>query len=292
MLPTHLKKRLPKGPQPNHTRALLAELRLATICDEARCPNRVECYAHGTATFLIMGDTCTRRCGFCAVKTGRPSPLDSSEPARVGEAVRRMGLRHAVVTSVDRDDLPDGGAAHFVETIHAIRAASPGTLVEVLTPDFRGDLAAVGTVAAAEPDVFNHNVETVPRLYPTVRHRSDFERSMRVLHHAKKHRPAMWTKTGLMVGLGETPEEVIGVLGAARKALVDFVTIGQYLQPSAGNLAVAEYVEPALFERFAEEGRRLGFAHVFSAPFVRSSYLADMAVLESNKALAPAPPLA
>lgn len=290
-LPTHLKKRLPKGPQSARTRALLAELRLETICDEARCPNRVECYAHGTATFLLMGDTCTRRCGFCAVRTGRPRPLDADEPARVAEAVRRMRLRHAVITSVDRDDLPDGGAAHFAATVRAIRAAAPGTIVEVLTPDFRGDLEAVDTVLAAEPEVFNHNLETVPRLYPAVRHRSDFARSLRVLRHAKERRPAAWTKTGLMAGLGERPEEVLETLRSAREALVDFVTIGQYLQPSPENLAVAEYVAPALFDRYADEGRRMGFAHVFSGPFVRSSYLADMAVSESAKGLASPPRL-
>jgi lipoic acid synthetase len=278
-LPTHLKKRLPKGPHPGRLRALVSTLALETICDEARCPNRVECFADATASFLLMGRICTRRCGFCSVETGRPRPLDSEEPRRVAEAVRRLRLRHAVITSVDRDDLPDGGAAHFAATVRAIHAVSPGTVVEVLTPDFEGNLASVDAVLEAAPEVFNHNVETVLRLYPRVRHRGDFERSLGVLRHAKERSPRIWTKSGLMAGLGETPAEMIATFRALReRGLVDLLTVGQYLRPTKDQVPVAEYLEPAQFDRYGAAARAMGFTGVFSGPFVRSSYLADRVI--------------
>jgi lipoic acid synthetase len=225
-----------------------------------------------------MGDVCTRSCGFCAVKTGRPEALDPSEPARVAEGARRLGLRHVVITSVDRDDLPDGGAGHFSRTVLAIREASPGTVVEVLTPDFQGDLGAVATVLSARPEIFNHNVETVPRLQRRVRPRGDFGRSLRILRRVKEISPETWTKSGLMVGLGESPDEVDETLRAMRAASVDMVTIGQYLQPTRRQLAVHEFIDAAQFDHHAAVARGLGFASVFSGPFVRSSYLADQAV--------------
>jgi len=222
-----------------------------------------------------MGDVCTRACGFCDIANGRPRPLDPAEPLRVAEAVRQMGLRFAVVTSVDRDDLPDGGAAHFAATIGALRSLSPAPGIEVLTPDFRGRLESVRAVVEARPDVFNHNVETVPRLYPVARRGSKLERSLLVLSSVKQFDPAMTTKSGLMVGLGETEDEVLELLAKMRDARVDIVTIGQYLRPSRENLPVAEYVHPDVFERYREAGEAMGFRHVFAGPFVRSSYRAE-----------------
>ncbi|HEV8117621.1 MAG TPA: lipoyl synthase, partial [Thermoanaerobaculia bacterium] len=227
---------------------------LHSVCEEARCPNRGECFSRGTATFLLMGDICTRACGFCDIANGRPRQLDPAEPLRVALAVGEMGLKFAVVTSVDRDDLPDGGAAHFAATIRALRALRPAPGIEVLTPDFRGRLESVRTVVEAGPDVFNHNVETVPRLYPSVRRGSRLERSLSVLSSAKEFNPAITTKSGLMVGLGETEGEVRELLARMREAQVDIVTIGQYLRPSRENLAVVEYVHPDVFERYREEG--------------------------------------
>jgi len=248
---------------------------LHTVCEEARCPNRGECFSRGTATFLLMGDVCTRACGFCDIANGKPLPLDPAEPLRVAQAVRTMGLRFAVVTSVDRDDLPDGGAAQFAATIRALRALSPAPGIEVLTPDFRGRLGSVRTVVEAGPDVFNHNVETVPRLYPVARRGSKLERSLSVLEAARAFDPEITTKSGLMVGLGETREEVLDLLARMREAGVDIVTIGQYLRPSRENLPVVEYVHPDAFERYREAGEAMGFRHVFSGPFVRSSYRAE-----------------
>ena len=248
---------------------------LHTVCEEARCPNRGECFSRGTATFLLMGDLCTRACAFCDIANGKPLPLDPAEPLRVADAVRRMGLRFAVVTSVDRDDLPDGGAAHFAATIRALRALSPAPGIEVLTPDFRGRMESVRTVVEARPDVFNHNVETVPRLYPVARRGSRLDRSLAVLAAVRQLDPAMTTKSGLMAGLGETPEEVVDLLARLREASVDIVTIGQYLRPSRANLPVVEYVHPDVFERYREAGEAMGFRHVFAGPFVRSSYRAE-----------------
>jgi lipoic acid synthetase len=251
---------------------LLDELGLNTVCRSAKCPNRGECYAAGTATFMVLGTECTRNCRFCAVASARPAPPDPGEPARVAEAADRMGLRHVVLTMVTRDDLPDGGAAHVASTIAALRQRVPASTVEVLVSDFGGDTAAIDAVTAAAPDVFNHNVETVPRLYATVRPQADYARSLRVLARAKRVGSGLPTKSGLMVGLGETPDEVEGVLRDLRSAAVDIVTIGQYLRPSAKHLEVTEFVAPEVFERYAEAARSLGFGGVASAPFVRSSY--------------------
>lgn len=257
------------------TRRLLSSLELNTVCQSARCPNQAECFARHTATFLILGPTCTRHCRFCAVETGRPAPPDPAEPRRVARAVKSLGLRHAVVTSVTRDDLADGGAGHFAAVLEAIHAVNPGVTVEVLTPDFRGNEKAVETVARAGPEVFNHNVETVPRLYRRVRPGADFQRSLQVLSLAKELNPGLRTKSGLMVGLGEKPAEVLAVLEALRAARVDAVTIGQYLAPSKEHLPVEEFVHPDQFAAYERAAKGLGFAYVASAPFVRSSYRAD-----------------
>jgi lipoic acid synthetase len=254
----------------------LRRLELHTVCESARCPNIHECFRRGTATFMILGDRCTRGCGFCAVPKARhPAPPDPNEPAHVAQMARAMNLRHVVVTSVNRDDLPDGGAGHFAETIRAIRAALPAATIEVLTPDFLGDLEAVTTVLEARPDVFNHNVETVPRLYPRVRPQARYERSLAVLEFAARNAGTL-VKSGLMVGLGERCEEVEEVLRDLRRCGVSIVTIGQYLQPTRRNLPVAEYVPPERFEAYRETGLRLGFRAVFSGPFVRSSYMAEL----------------
>ncbi len=255
---------------------------LHTVCEEARCPNRGECFGRGTATFLLLGDVCTRACGFCDIANGRPRPVDPLEPSRVAEAARRMNLKFVVVTSVDRDDLPDGGAAHFARTIRALRELSPVPGIEVLTPDFRGSLDSVRTVVEAGPDVFNHNVETVARLYPRARRGSKLERSLAVLAEAKRLEPGMTTKSGLMVGLGETQEEVLDLLARMRGSDVEIVTIGQYLRPSRENLPVEEYVPPEVFDRYREAGEGMGFRHVFSGPFVRSSYRAEEALAAAS----------
>jgi lipoic acid synthetase len=251
--------------------AMLDELELNTVCRSAKCPNRGECFASGTATFMVLGTECTRNCRFCAVEPARPVPPDPDEPARIAEAASRMGLRHVVVTMVTRDDLPDGGASHVVATIEGLRTLS-GVAVEVLVSDFGGDETAIDAVALAGPDVFNHNVETVPRLYPTVRPQADYARSLRVLARAGETAPGIPTKSGLMVGLGERPEEVEDVLRDLRAAGVGIVTIGQYLRPSSAHLEVAEFVSPDTFARYAATARSLGFAGVAAAPFVRSSY--------------------
>ena len=256
---------------------------LHTVCEEARCPNRGECFARGTATFLLLGDVCTRACGFCDIASGRPLPVDPLEPSRVAAAARRMNLKFVVVTSVDRDDLPDGGAAHFAETIRALRKLTPVPGIEVLTPDFRGRLDSVRAVVEANPDVFNHNVETVPRLYPRARRGSKIERSLAVLAEAKRLDPGMTTKSGLMLGLGETREEVVELLTRMRASDVDIVTIGQYLRPSRENLPVEEYVHPEVFDRLRDEGEAMGFRHVFSGPFVRSSYRAEEALAQAGR---------
>jgi lipoyl synthase len=257
-------------------KSLMRERSLHTVCEELACPNRSECFERGTATFMILGDICTRACGFCNATTGRPYAAPSAEePRAVAEAAAKMGLRHVVVTSVTRDDLPDGGAAHFAATIRAIREEVPGIAIEVLTPDFRGNLEAVETVVGAGPDYFNHNVETVPRLYRDVRRGARLERSLAVLEHAGSLDSSLVTKSGLMVGLGETREEVLDVLRRLRSAGCGIVTIGQYLQPNLGKLEVVEYVRPEVFEEFREAAVAMGFSAVFSGPFVRSSYMAD-----------------
>ena len=278
-LPPWIKKRvsLEEGEE---TQKLLQSLSLHTVCESARCPNRGECFARKVATFLIMGDVCTRRCRFCAVEKGIPQPLDPEEPRRVGEASRQLGLKHVVVTSVTRDDLPDGGASHFVATIREIRKALPFSTVEVLTPDFQGREEDLRVVAKEEPEVFNHNVETVPRLYPLVRPLASYERSLTLLERVKEISPSVITKSGLMVGLGEKKEEVIEVLKDLKRVGCDVVTIGQYLRPSSRHLEVKEYVPPQVFAWYEDVAYSLGFRGVASGPLVRSSYLAEKFVGE------------
>lgn len=247
---------------------------LHTVCEEANCPNIGECWNAGTATFLILGDVCTRRCGFCNIKTGKPGAVDRLEPLRVAAAVERMGLEYCVVTSVDRDDLADGGALHFADTIRAVLARTPGCRVEVLTPDFRGHEMPLARVLEAGPDVFNHNVETVPGLYKKARRGSDFARSCRVLKNAKSMRPQVITKSGLMVGLGETIEQVIDALEQLRLSQVQVLTVGQYLRPTSDHLPVERYWHPDEFTQIEQIAYKLGFESVASAPLVRSSYRA------------------
>jgi lipoyl synthase len=264
-------------------KTMLRERNLHSVCESLACPNRTECFSRGTATFMILGDVCTRSCGFCNVTTGRPwAPPSVDEPRAVAETAARMQLRHVVVTSVTRDDLPDGGAHQFAETIRELRELLPDAAVEVLTPDFRGNLDAVRIVVEARPDYFNHNVETVPRLYDYVRPGSRFERSLAVLRAARVVDPATVTKSGLMLGLGERRDEVIEVLERLLDAGVEIVTIGQYLQPKREKLDVVEYVHPAVFEEYQALGEALGFRAVFSGPFVRSSYMADVVAHQSS----------
>jgi len=258
-------------------KSLLRSKSLHSVCESLACPNRTECFSRGTATFMILGDICTRSCGFCNVTTGRPYAHPSAdEPRGVAEAAASMGLRHVVVTSVTRDDLPDGGARQFAETIRELREALPDVAVEVLTPDFRGNAEAVRTVVDARPDYFNHNVETVPRLYDFVRPGSRFERSLGVLRAAKDFDPTITTKSGLMLGLSERRDEVVDVLRRLADASVEIITIGQYLQPKREKLDVVEYVRPAVFDEYRVIGEAMGFRAVFSGPFVRSSYMADV----------------
>ncbi|MBL8780312.1 MAG: lipoyl synthase [Alphaproteobacteria bacterium] len=256
------------------TKAIVREHGLVTVCEEAGCPNIGECWSKKHATFMIMGDTCTRACAFCDVKTGLPGALNSAEPAKVAHAVAQLGLEHVVVTSVDRDDLDDGGAEHFAETIRAIRAASPNTTVEVLTPDFLRKPGALDVVIDAKPDVFNHNLETVPRLYLKIRPGARYFASLRLLQQAKEIDPATFTKSGMMVGLGETREEVMQVMDDLRAANVDFITIGQYLQPSQRHAAIDRFWTPEEFANLAEIARAKGFLMVSASPLTRSSYLA------------------
>jgi len=273
--PEWLKVRLPMGPQVEELRRLMRSKSLHTVCEEAHCPNMAECWGAGTATFMILGDTCTRSCGFCAVKTGKPNELDRAEPARVGDAVARMGIKHAVVTSVNRDELEDGGAEMFAETIREIRRQSPGTSVEVLIPDFRGVVAALDAVLAERPEILNHNVETVARLYSRVRPQARFERSLEVLRRTKERAPDLVCKSGIMVGLGETREEVLDTMRAIAEQGTDVLTIGQYLRPSPEHLPIERYWSPAEFAELREVGMTMGFDHVEAGPLVRSSYHAE-----------------
>ena len=271
--PPWLTVKLPMGAGYARIKTIMRGLELNTVCEEARCPNIAECWGHGTATFMILGDVCTRACAFCAVKSGkRGGDVDADEPRRVGEAAARMGLRHAVVTSVDRDDLADGGAAIFAATIAAIREHAPGTTIEVLTPDFQGDHEALALVMQARPEIFNHNVETVGRLYRRVRPRADLLRSLELLQAAKRMEPRSRTKSGLMVGLGETMDEVKDLLTQMREHDIEIVTIGQYLRPSLKHHPLIRYWHPEEFAALKAYGTELGFAHVESGPLVRSSY--------------------
>jgi len=274
-------KRLRLG-QLHDVKSVMRSSRLSTVCEEARCPNRGECFSRGTATFLLLGDVCTRACGFCDIATGKPGPVDPMEPFRVATAVRQMNLDFVVLTSVDRDDLPDGGAAHFAGAVGAIRRLDSAPGVEVLTPDFLGRFDSLRVVVESGPDVFNHNVETVPRLYARVRRGARLDRSLGLLSAAKILNPDLTTKSGFMLGLGEKPDEVKELLGRLRDAQVDIVTIGQYLRPSRENLPVEEYVHPEVFDHYREIGELLGFRHVFSGPFVRSSYRAEEALAASR----------
>jgi lipoyl synthase len=273
-LPPWLKRNLPQGNGNFFTHQLLRELRLETVCENARCPNRPECYARRTATFMILGNICTRPCGFCSVTKGLPEPLEDDEPERVAEAAERLGLRHVVITSVTRDDLPDGGADHFYRCILAVRERT-GAVVEVLTPDFLGNTRAIERVLEARPEVYNHNVETVPRLYQKVRGRAAYRRSLDLLAYVKRRAPAIVTKSGLMLGLGETTEELLEVLADLRAVQCDTLTLGQYLAPTLKHVRVQRYVPPQEFDDLARLARSLGFRQVASGPFVRSSYHAD-----------------
>ena len=276
--PKWLRAPAPVGENYRELKGLIERLRLHTVCESAACPNVGECWNHRTATFMILGNVCTRRCGFCAVEKGAPLPVDYDEPRRVADAVAVMELRFAVVTSVNRDDREDGGAELFALVIRAIRERVPGCGVEVLIPDFQGSRAAVDTVMDARPDVLNHNTETVPRLYREVRLGARYERSLAVLAHAKRVSPATPTKSGLMLGLGETAEEVLRVMRDLRAQQVDMLTLGQYLRPSPRHLPIARYVPPEEFAEFRQAGREMGFAHVEAGPLVRSSYHAAQSV--------------
>ena len=275
-LPEWLRIKLPTSNTFSHTRALLDELKLHTVCESAKCPNHWECWSKGTATFMIAGDRCTRTCGFCAVSTAKPVALEADEPARVAEATRRMRLKHVVITAVARDDLADGGAEHFRKTIEEVRKLNPGIVIEVLVPDFNESDAAINVVLGANPQIFNHNLETVRRLTPSVRHRATYERSLSVLQKVKARRGnSIYTKSGVMLGLGETPEELFTAMEDLRAANCDILTLGQYLQPTIKHLPVVEFVSPEKFQEYGERARQMGFVHVASGPMVRSSYHAD-----------------
>jgi lipoyl synthase len=273
----------------NHLKRGLRELKLHTVCEEARCPNIHECFHRGAATFMILGERCTRGCGFCSVQKlnprKHPVELDADEPANVARMAREMKLRYVVITSVNRDDLDDGGSHHFAETVREVRRALPEARVEVLTPDFCGDLDAVARVLNAGPHVFNHNMETAPRLYARVRPQADYRQSLNVLAFARRHSDSVLTKSGFMVGLGETPEEVHTLLSDLRDSGTDVATIGQYLQPTRRNLPVVEFVEPRQFDEYRQYGLGLGFKAVFSGPLVRSSYMADLVSEEAQRDL-------
>jgi lipoic acid synthetase len=275
-LPRWLRITLPQTDRFARTRSLLQELQLHTVCESAKCPNHWECWSRGTATFMIAGDHCTRACRFCAVSTAKPLPLESDEPARVAEAVRRMALKHVVITAVARDDLEDGGAEHFHRTIQAVRALNPATVIEVLTPDFNERDASIDEVIEAAPHIFNHNLETVRRLTPSVRSRATYDRSLNVLRKIKqKAGERIYTKSGLMLGLGETEREVMSALADLREVKCDLLTLGQYLQPTLRHLPVVNFVSPSTFATIGSAAREMGFLHVASGPMVRSSYHAD-----------------
>jgi lipoyl synthase len=284
--PAWIRVKAPNHPVYHETRDLMRANGLVTVCEEAACPNIGECWSQRHATMMIMGDTCTRACAFCNVRTGQPAALAADEPARVADAVAKLGLRHVVITSVDRDDLPDGGAAHFAATIRAIRTATPTTTIEVLTPDFLRKPGAIEQVVAARPDVYNHNLETVPRLYPTIRPGARYFTSLHLLHQVKQFDPTLFTKSGLMVGLGESRIEIMQVMDDLRAADADFLTIGQYLQPTIKHAAIDRFVPPEEFADYATLARGKGFLLVSATPLTRSSYHADadFAALQAARA--------
>jgi lipoic acid synthetase len=270
--PEWIKVRLPSSPVFFSTKALISDLRLHTVCESAQCPNRWECWSQGTATFMIAGERCTRACGFCAVSTAKPFALEVDEPARVAEAIGRMKLKHVVITAVARDDLADGGAAHFAETIRAIRGMDPEIVIEVLTPDFNGKESSLRVVLDARPDIFNHNLETVERLTPSVRSRAKYRLSLAVLSHVKELDPQVVTKSGIMLGLGETETELFESMDDLREANVQVLTLGQYLRPTPAHLPVVEYIRPEAFDLYRQVAEEKGFEYVASGPLVRSSY--------------------
>jgi len=281
--PSWIRARFPGTPEVARLKNILRENRLHTVCEEANCPNLGECFGHGTATFMIMGDICTRRCPFCDVAHGRPNPLDTEEPANLAKTIKAMGLRYVVITSVDRDDLRDGGAGHFVDCIKHVRDSCPNIQIEILTPDFRGRIdVALDILQKAPPDVFNHNLETIPRLYKKVRPGSDYAYSLRLLKEFKDLYPRVQTKSGLMLGLGEELNEVREVMTDLRSHNVDMLTLGQYLQPSAHHLAVERYVTPREFDELRINGENMEFSHVASGPMVRSSYHADLQAQQAS----------
>jgi lipoic acid synthetase len=283
-LPEWLRTKLPTSDSFARTRSLLDEMKLHTVCESAKCPNHWECWSKGTATFMIAGDRCTRACGFCAVTTARPFALEADEPGRVAEATRRMRLRHIVITAVARDDLADGGAGHFRKTIEAVRESNPGVVIEVLVPDFNDRDESIETVLVANPHIFNHNLETVRRLTPLARSRATYDRSLNVLRKVKTKRgDTIYTKSGMMLGLGETEEEVVVALEDLRRAGCDILTLGQYLQPTLKHLPVVEFISPEAFDAYGRTARSLGFVHVASGPMVRSSYHADEFTLPSAR---------
>jgi len=281
--PPWIRVKAPSGETYENVRQLMRGKSLHTVCEEAQCPNLGECWGHGTATFLMMGDTCTRSCGFCDIKTGRPSPLDWAEPNRIAQSVRAMNLRHVVITSVNRDDRPDGGAPLFAMVIRRIRQLQPGCSIEVLIPDFKGSEVALKIVMDAQPEILNHNVETVPRLFKTVQPQDRWEWAISTLENAKKMDPLVLTKSGIMLGLGETFDEVVETMQALANIRVDILTLGQYLQPSKKHLPIARYYTPAEFEQLRQIGLEMGFKWVESGPLVRSSYRAEQQVRELSK---------
>ena len=282
-LPEWFRLKLPTASAYFATRNLIDDLNLHTVCESARCPNHWECWSKGTATFMIAGDRCTRACGFCAVDTRRPMALEADEPERVAEATRRMGLKHVGITAVARDDLPDGGAEHFQKVIERVRAVNPGIVIEVLTPDFQDDDAAINTVLSARPEIFNHNLETVRRLTPVVRSVATYARSLSVLKKVKSRAPELHTKSGLMLGLGETEAELHEAMADLRAVGCDLLTLGQYLQPTKKHLPVVEFIHPDQFDEHKKTGETMGFTHVASGPLVRSSYHADDFVLPAAR---------
>ena len=281
--PDWLRKPLPANGEAIRTAETLDNLRLSTVCRSAKCPNLTECFSRKVATFMILGDICTRNCVFCGIDKGKPHSVDADEPRRVANASKELRLKHIVVTSVTRDDIPDGGASHFAETINQIRKQLPDSTIEVLVPDFKGEKSFIDIVLDASPDIFNHNIETVPKLYPLVRPEADYQRSLGILKYVKNARPQISIKSGLMLGLGESDKEVIQVMKDLREADCEMLTIGQYLQPGKGNLPVAEFVEPERFKKYETLALSMGFRSVFCGPFVRSSYHAGDFVKFTNE---------